>query len=170
MAPNFYIKCKHASYTCLKPVPGDILYDGDILIMATSVSSIVNGSVLTTAFTKASATLEIASLHPEQRTMVEYLLNGRDVFATFPTGFGKSAIFQFLPIVTHELRTAGVNLFAKHPIVLVLSPLKALLEDQVIGLLSKELSAVIIGASCERDSRIKQGCCSFVYDSLEVLV
>ena len=138
--------------------------------MATSASSIANESVLSTAFAKASATLGIASLHPEQRTTVEYLLNGRDVFATFPTGFGKFAIFQVLPIVTHELGTAGVNLFAKHPIVLVLSPLKSLMEDQVTGLLSKELSAAIIEASSERDFRIKQGCYSFVYGSPEVLV
>ena len=132
--------------------------------MATSAGSIVNESVLTTAFAKASATstLGIASLHPKQRTTVEYLLNGRDVFATFATGFGKSAIFQVLHKVMHQLRTAGVNLFAKHPIVLVLSPLKSLMEDQVTGLLSKRLSAAIIGASSERDSRIKQRCYSFV--------
>ena len=99
--------------------------------MATSASSIASESVLTTAFAKASATLGIASLHPEQLTTVEYLLNGRDVFATFATAFVKSTIFQVLPIVTHELRTAGVNLFAKHPIVLVLSSLKSLMKDQI---------------------------------------
>ena len=138
--------------------------------MATSASSIANESVLTTAFTKASATLGIASLHPEQRTTVEYLLNGRDVFATFPTGFGKSAIFQVLPIVTHELHTARVSLFAKDPIFLVPSPLKSLMGDQVTGLLSKGLSAAIIGAISEHDSCIKQGCYSFVYGSHEAYV
>ena len=75
-----------------------------------------------------------------------------------------------LPLVTHEQHTAGVNLFAKHPIVLVLSPLKSLMEDQVTVLLSRGLSAAIIGASSEHDSRIKQGCYSFVCGSPEVLV
>ena len=100
--------------------------------MATSASSIANESVLTMAFAKASATRVIASLHPDQRTPVEFLLNGRDIFATFPAG-RKSAIFQDLPIVMHELRTTGVNLFAKHPIV---SPLKSLMKGQVTHLLS----------------------------------
>ena len=130
----------------------------------------MNDCVLTTAFAKASATLRIASLHPEQRTTVEYLLNGRDVFATFPTSFGRSAIFQVLSIVMHELRIAEVNRFAKHPIVLVFSPLKSLMEDQVTGLLSKQLSAAIIEASSEGDCRIKQGCYSFVYGSFEAIV
>ena len=40
--------------------------------------------------------------------------------------------------------TDEVNLFARHPIVLVLSPLKSLMKDQVTGLLSKMLSAAII--------------------------
>ena len=75
-----------------------------------------------------------------------------------------------LPLVTHEQHAAGVNLFTKHPIVLVLSPLKSLMEDQVTVLLSRGLSAAIIGASSERDSGIKQGCYSFVYGSPEALV
>ncbi|XP_062517592.1 uncharacterized protein LOC134192849 [Corticium candelabrum] len=138
--------------------------------MATSASCIANESVLTTTFAKSSATLGIASLHSEQRTTLKYLLNERDAFATFPTGFETPAIFQVLPSVMHELRTAGVNLSAKHPIVLVLSPPRSLMGDQVTGLPSKGLSAAIIGASCECDSRIKQGCYFFVYGSPEAIV
>ena len=44
------------------------------------------------------------------------------------------------------------------------------MEDQVTGLPSKGLSAAIIGASSEGDSRIKQGCYSFVYGSPEAIV
>lgn len=48
---------------------------------------------------------EIISLHlkdpltlrPEQRQAVEALLQGRDVLAILPTGYGKSMIFQRLP-------------------------------------------------------------------------
>lgn len=38
--------------------------------------------------------LKISSLKPEQKDAVTRLLNGKDVMAILPTGFGKSVIFQ----------------------------------------------------------------------------
>jgi len=35
------------------------------------------------------------NLEPEQVAAVKSLFNGKDVLAVLPTGFGKSAIFQF---------------------------------------------------------------------------
>ncbi|WP_144760402.1 ATP-dependent DNA helicase RecQ [Curtobacterium sp. 9128] len=60
-------------------------------------------------------------LHADQQTVIDAVLDGRDAVAVMPTGSGKSAIYQ----------VAGLALDA---VVLVVSPLVALQEDQVVGL------------------------------------
>ena len=86
--------------------------------------------LLDAAFDNATRALQIDSMYPEQRTACEYILNGRDVFVTFPTGFGKSIIYQCLPSVMKFLRTCGMG-FPANPVVLVVCPLKSLMDDQV---------------------------------------
>ncbi|MBA8989014.1 ATP-dependent DNA helicase RecQ [Curtobacterium pusillum] len=61
------------------------------------------------------------TLRPEQETVVDAVLAGRDALAVMPTGSGKSAIYQ----------VAGLALDGA---VVVVSPLVALQEDQVVGL------------------------------------
>ena len=61
------------------------------------------------------------TLRPEQETVVDAVLDGRDALAVMPTGSGKSAIYQ----------VAGLALDG---LVVVVSPLVALQEDQVVGL------------------------------------
>ncbi len=39
-------------------------------------------------------------LKPEQEECLVHILNGGDVMALLPTGFGKSSIYQPLPIVS----------------------------------------------------------------------
>ena len=53
----------------------------------------------------------------EQKEAISAILNGDDVFAVLPTGFGKSYIYTFLP----ELSSAQRNLPGT---VLVISPLQ----------------------------------------------
>ncbi len=45
----------------------------------------------------------ICELNPEQEECLVHILNGGDVVALLPTGFGKSKIFQLLPIVSEKL-------------------------------------------------------------------
>lgn len=61
------------------------------------------------------------TLRPEQETVIDAVLTGRDALAVMPTGSGKSAIYQ----------VAGLALDG---VVVVVSPLVALQEDQVVGL------------------------------------
>ncbi|WP_439692891.1 RecQ family ATP-dependent DNA helicase [Curtobacterium sp. SP.BCo] len=61
------------------------------------------------------------TLRPEQEAVVDAVLDGRDALAVMPTGSGKSAIYQ----------VAGLALDG---LVVVVSPLVALQEDQVVGL------------------------------------
>ncbi|MEK6342409.1 MAG: RecQ family ATP-dependent DNA helicase [Curtobacterium sp.] len=60
-------------------------------------------------------------LRPAQQTVIDAVLDGRDAVAVMPTGSGKSAIYQ----------VAGLALDG---LVVVVSPLVALQEDQVVGL------------------------------------
>ena len=68
-------------------------------------------------------------LKEEQKIAVNCLLEGRDVFAVIPTGFGKSFIFQLFS-TTIELKKISEGL---HPnsVILVICPLKSLIEDQI---------------------------------------
>lgn len=60
-------------------------------------------------------------LRDDQRSVIDAVLDGRDALAVMPTGSGKSAIYQ----------VAGLELDG---LVIVVSPLVALQEDQVVGL------------------------------------
>ncbi|MFA0848653.1 RecQ family ATP-dependent DNA helicase [Curtobacterium sp. WHRI 8282] len=61
------------------------------------------------------------TLRPDQESVIDAVLEGRDALAVMPTGSGKSAIYQ----------VAGLGLDG---LVVVVSPLVALQEDQVVGL------------------------------------
>ena len=114
--------------------------------------------LLDAAFDNATRALQIDSMYPEQRTACEYILNGRDVFVTFPTGFGKSIIYQCLPSVMKFLRTCGMD-FPANPVV---CPLKSLMDDQVSTLRKKGVSATVVGTNSEANSLIRRGMCSLV--------
>ena len=73
----------------------------------------------------------VHSLKPEQKLVVEKVVSGRDVFAQLPTGFGKSLTFQVLPAVCKYLSLLG-HKFPLNPVVMVVTPLVAIMEDQGI--------------------------------------
>lgn len=45
------------------------------------------------AFDRVYETLKIQSLYPEQEECLRELIGGKDVYASLPTGYGKSVIF-----------------------------------------------------------------------------
>ncbi|XP_057297640.1 ATP-dependent DNA helicase RecQ-like [Hydractinia symbiolongicarpus] len=71
-------------------------------------------------------TLPSFILKPKQVQCFEYLGEGHHVIAVLPTGFGKSLIYQLLPNFVPE-RKAG-------NIVLVVSPLTSIIQDQLVNL------------------------------------
>ena len=68
--------------------------------------------------------LGLASVKEEQFYVVQGILK-RDVFVVLPTGFGKSACFQCLPGLYTRLYPS------ERSIVLVITPLTAIIQDQV---------------------------------------
>ena len=75
--------------------------------------------------------LGYASVKPEQLEAIKCLLRGEDVFVSAPTGFGKSLVYQILPLCARNLlRLCGSSLTDMVPLVVVVSPLIALMQDQ----------------------------------------
>ena len=74
-------------------------------------------------------------LKEEQEMAVNHLLNGRDVMAILPTGFGKSMIFTVFALAKQELSSTKTS-------VLVISPLKSIIDDQISEMLSLNFTAM----------------------------
>jgi ATP-dependent DNA helicase RecQ len=82
------------------------------------------------------------AFRPGQREVVEAVLAGRDALAVLPTGAGKSVTFQ-LPAVVSGRAT------------LVVSPLLALMRDQVEQATRRGLRAVSVDSTLAPDERVR---------------
>ncbi|MCC9071549.1 RecQ family ATP-dependent DNA helicase [Flavobacterium sp. F-65] len=71
------------------------------------------------------------SFRPLQNEIIDSVLNGQDTFALLPTGGGKSICFQ-------------VPSMMKEGICLVISPLVALMKDQVANLQKRDIKAIAL--------------------------
>lgn len=102
------------------------------------------------------------TFRPQQEAVIDAVLAGKDVLTLLPTGAGKSLCFQ-VPIITNE------------GLCIVISPLIALMQDQVKDLLDKNISAVNLGGQITPDaeeiilSDAKMGKYQFIYCSPEKL-
>ncbi len=108
------------------------------------------------------ATFGYSTFRPGQRTIIEAVLSGRDVVGIMPTGAGKSLTYQ-LPA-----RLLG-------GVTLVVSPLIALMKDQVDALTEAGLRATFLNSSLNAEERrerirsLKNGELELVYAAPEGL-
>ncbi len=99
---------------------------------------------------------------PLQEDIVRSVLEGRDTLALMPTGGGKSVCYQ-------------VPAMAKEGLCLVISPLIALMKDQVMGLRKKNITAYSIFSGMSRQevrktlSTVINSNCKFLFVSPERL-
>jgi ATP-dependent DNA helicase RecQ len=82
------------------------------------------------------------SFRPSQSAVIEHVLAGQHAMVIMPTGRGKSMCFQ-IPAL----------LGSGNDLTLVLSPLIALMQDQVDGLIAKGVDATFINSSLDRMER-----------------
>ncbi|MDQ1594429.1 MAG: ATP-dependent helicase RecQ [Arthrobacter pascens] len=87
----------------------------------------------------AAGTFRLAHLRDGQLAGMQALAQSRDVLAVMPTGYGKSAIYQVAALHLHRMaredRNGGPGTGARRGPAVVVSPLIALQEDQLDGLL-----------------------------------
>ena len=81
------------------------------------------------------------NFRPGQREVVEALLSGRDVLALWPTGAGKSLTYQLPALIMPGLTV-------------VVSPLIALMEDQVRQLQKRNLPAAYLSSSQSTSEKV----------------
>ena len=99
---------------------------------------------------------------PMQERIIEEALAGRDVLAILPTGGGKSVCFQ-------------VPALMKDGLALVVTPLVALMKDQVQNLAARGIKAIAVHAGLNRHevdlalNNAAYGDCKFLYVSPERL-
>ena len=115
---------------------------------------------------------ENLALKKQQMEIVKLVaVDKRDTLAVLPTGFGKSLIYQILAPFSqfmdygHEPAVDGCST----SIVLVISPLNALIRDQVTKLRSSGLKACILKAAFDDEDRDEVSVSSSAAEPLENL-
>ncbi len=100
-----------------------------------------SGSSLDAAHRALRAVFGFAEFRPGQEAVIEALLDGRHALTVMPTGAGKSLCFQVPALVVDGLTV-------------VVSPLIALMQDQVSALRLAGVAAGCINSSNSRDANV----------------
>ena len=110
------------------------------------------------------------TFHEKQKSAITAFLTGKDIFVGLPTGYGKSLIFQAIPVCYNFIR--GQNSSASGPaIAVVVSPLVSLCRNQVQSLTEIGIKAVYLGdVEGEGWKDVERGNFSLVYGSPEMLL
>lgn len=85
-------------------------------------------------------------LRPQQAEVVSQVMAAADALVVWPTGSGKSLCFQLPAVALKAQRGQGVTL--------VLSPLIALMEDQVSALKKRGIAATYLNSTLGRKQRV----------------
>ena len=79
----------------------------------------------------------------EQRAVITSFVQGNDVMAILPTGFGKSLCYTSLSMIFDELRSDNIKI-----IIIVITPITAIIKDQVrLVKRSSVVIKIIIGSN-----------------------
>ena len=115
------------------------------------------------AIAVAAKDLGYSQLTSYQSLVLHEFLSGKDVFVSLPTGSGKSLCYWVLPGAFDALRKT------RESIVLIVSPLIALMKDQVANLKAKGVEAVYVGERCDMNG-VYEGRYPILFISPEALL
>ena len=99
----------------------------------------------------------------QEATLRAVVVQKKDCLCILPTGFGKSLIFQLIPFVCDSLN--GVS----DSCVIVVSPLNAIISDQIEKLMSRGIGVKVFKHGDEVNPSIDDSI-KFVYGHAEVFV
>ena len=84
----------------------------------------------------------------QQGAVIDHVMDGRHALVIMPTGMGKSICYQVPALLMTKEQAVS-----KRPLALVLSPLVALMKDQVDALQNRGVSCTFINSSLTRQQR-----------------
>ena len=101
------------------------------------------------AFVSTAYKFKIPSLNKHEKLAIEAIvLLKKDVFVNLPTGFRKSLIYHAFPLLCDRDNISNITKLLGHIVVIFVSPLVSLMEDQV-NHLTIGVSAVNISCQAE---------------------
>lgn len=100
-------------------------------------------------------------LKEEQERAVKELISGNDVLAILPTGFGKSMVYRPL----HDLYLGEPKMRSLKTCILVISPLKSLVDDQIVEM--ESLSCTALELKSDNVESIVKDPPQFIFSSAE---
>ena len=104
-------------------------------------------------------------LKKEQETALRaVVVKKKDCLCVLPTGFGKSLIFQLIPLVWDQLYGLCDSC------VLIVSPLNAIISDQIEKLKSRDIGVEVLKRENQDIIQTVDGKTKFVYGHAEVFV
>ena len=127
---------------------------------AASIENLAREKVILATITR----LGYSTAKPEQLQAILGFLEKKDVFVSLPTGFGKSLCFGILPLLYDHLGKR------KGSLVVIISPLIALMDNQIESFVSKGLTAVRVGHHDSNDSLLISGHYQLVFVSPETIM
>ena len=122
------------------------------------------------AFCEVAQKFKISCFNKHQmNAILTFIEERRDIFVNLPTGFGKSIIFQALPLILDCLFYEQICQDGQGHIVAVVSPLLNLIAEQIKSLADLGIKAISLSdVESEEDIRkVEHGCFSVVYGTPE---
>ena len=105
-----------------------------------------------------------------QIDVVREFVCGRDVFASVPTGSGKSICYACTPLVFDKLREHDNSGTSGHCITAIVSPLTALMQDQTAKFESRGLKVAYLGGEEDKIDSVMDDNLQLFYFSHECIL
>ena len=134
-------------YNCLLETFRNISRQAGLFFMDTSSDSQPDSELLKKASAVLKTTFGYDSFRPLQKNVISNILEGRDTLAVMPPGGGKSLCYQIPALVNDGLTV-------------VISPLIALMQDQVSQLKELGVKAEFLNSSLDYEKYVKT--CSMI--------
>lgn len=121
------------------------------------------------AIASAAKTMGYSELRPKQREAIVEFIGGKDVFVSLPTGSGKTLCYCLLPLAFDAMKSRiGTE---SNSIVVIVSPLIALMKDQVKHMQERKVSAIYAGDMDEQSEvAVTRGQHQLIFISPECLL